>query len=229
MISVSVLQKHSVDDKYVWGKRNGDSYVDWPKFAKAKIDSGLPSIIGALDTETGESAAVGFHYRRTSHSTDIEWWGGDRVDLVACILRAMVWSAILEGRKRVECFHVTEGRPQIDEAFLDAGFKFEGTHKDYTAKLEDVNVYGHVWLQDGIPEPSSNSHTNLVYNDRVKFYHEKNLELYKKDIDLHREDKKGITFATHIASAVGTVCNLPRVSIIRAPGWHGNEKKSVSV
>jgi hypothetical protein len=227
VIRVTVLQKGNVD-KYVWGASKDEKYVDWPKFARAKADANLPSFLAAYDTETGEAAVIGFKTRRTSHSTDIEWWSGDRVDLIAEALKAVVWSAILEGRKRVESFHIIEdGRPVVDEAFLAAGFKYEGYHKDFTDKLQNVNVYGHVWLQDGVPVPGENvEQVELVVNERVQFYYNKNMELYAKDIDLHREDKQGITFATHIKKAVETVYTIDRVKVRNIKGWHGNDKKS---
>lgn len=227
MIRVVVLQKDNVD-KYVWGASRGEMYRDWPKFARAKADANLPSFLAAYDTDTGESAVIGFHTRRTSHSTDVDWWSGNRIDLVTEALKAIVWSAILEGRKRVESFHIIEeGRPEVGQAFLNAGFKYEGHHKDFTDKLQDVHVYGHVWLQDGIPTPSEEVESvDLIVNERVQFYYNKNLELYAKDIDLHREDKQGITFATHIKNAVQKVHELPRVTVNYVKGWHGNNKKT---
>ncbi len=227
MIRVTVLQKAAVD-KYVWGVSKNEKYADWPKQARAKADANLPSLLVAYDTETDESAVIGFKMRRTSHSTEIEWWSGERLDLIAEALKAVVWAAILEGRKRVESFLILEdGRPLIDDAFLTAGFKYEGYHKDYTDKLQNVNVYGHVWLQDGIPIPGEDVESvRLVVNERVQFYYNKNMELYAKDVDLHRKDKQGITFATHIKEAVDKVYSLDKVRVLNIKGWHGNDKKS---
>lgn len=206
------------------------------KSAKSKINSDLPSLITAYyEDNPSQYATWGFRNRRTSHAAEITWWGGLNYELNIECLKSAIYTGILEGRKRIEVFNErsrgldAEGNmifaSVVKEALQDT-YTLEGFHPHYTSELVDVDIYGHVWYFDGIPAPSENAVHNLVVNDRVEFYRKKNLELYAKDIDLYREDEKGITFAKRIEDAIDTVYSFSGTNVIAQPGWHGNELKS---
>ncbi len=123
----------------------------------------------------------------------------------------------------------------LDIAFENAGWQYEGTHKDWTKHLEDVNVYAHVWLEDGFPTLDTNTQATLVASGDyvtgegdtkakgwgVKYYQGKNIELYKKDRDYYtRRDNK--SFAEHIQLAVDYVEKQDNVTIDRE--WRGAAK-----
>ena len=202
-----------------------DNKDDLVKIAKGKINSDLPSLVVAYYEEDPTVSVVwGVRSRRTSHTTEITWWSGDDEVLGKEALKGCIYTAILEGRKRVEVFNEVLDNTTVEQ--LEGLFKKEGHHPNYTADLQDVDIYGHVWYFDGVPAPAQNTDYTLVENDRVKFYREKNLELYAKDVDLYREDEEGVTFAKRIATAIQIVRDFGNVTVVDQPGWHGNELKT---
>ena len=216
-----------------------DGTGNQPKDAKAKINSDLPSLITAyFEDDPSESVTWGLRSRRTSHSAEATWWSGTNKFLAREALKGLVYTAILEGRKRVEVFdEVHRGQHSETGDWIRPGtyaqlsqlFTHEGAHPNYTSNLVDVEIFGHVWYFDGVPEPAPESEFTLYVNDRVKFYREKNMELYARDIDLYREDEEGVTFAKRIETAISTVIGFDQVFVLDEPGWHGNELKSVTV
>jgi len=213
-----------------------DGSGDRPKSAKNKINSDLPSLVTAYyEDDPTKFVTWGLRSRRTSHSAEATWWSGEDYVLAQESLKGIIYTAILEGRKRVEVFdEVHRGKDQdgnliTPDTFsqLTTIFQHEGSHPHYTSDLVNVEIFGHVWHFDGIPEPGPNTEFTLYENDRVRFYREKNLELYAKDIDLYRKDEEGVTFATRIETAISTVKGFDQVYVLDEPGWHGNELKSV--
>lgn len=202
---------------------------DFRKSANNTISGKMPNIYvgtrnGATKYDETDTAAVGFRYRRQSHHCEITFWGGRDVELVAEVLKAIQCQAILEGRKRVEIFNEVinpfsvheRGGVQFEEALKLAGFKYEGTHKDWTKDLEDVNVFGWVWLYDGMPVFKEDTTVLLGDNETVQHYASKNIELYQKDRDYY-ERVDNLTFAEHIKNAQNYVLSLPQVETI--PDW----------
>lgn len=204
------------------------------KSAKSKINAELPSLVVAYREEDPKQAVVwGLRSRRTSHAAEITWWSGHDIQLAQECLKGILYTAVLEGRKRVEVFNERNRFFNVESAPVDTTykqletiFKNEGWHPNYTSDFLDVDIFGHVWYFDGIPVPDTNTQYTLIENDKVKFYREKNLELYAKDVDLYREDEKGITFAKRIEDAIQAVRDFPTVTIVDQPGWHGNELKT---
>ncbi|WP_267716716.1 hypothetical protein [Streptomyces sp. CoH17] len=223
----------------------------WQKLTNQQTKSWLPICFAAVRGDVKEYdennvGLMGFRYRRQSHHAEITWYGGYDRELLAEASKAMVLQAILEGRKRVECYNEDPNpharfpmRPgeKLNEAFRDAGYQHEGGHKDYTKYLEDVQMYGHVWLEDGIPQMGPNTHLTLINNGEyevevdekgkkkivgppsVKFYKAKNILLYEKDRDLYRQNKDdGKTFAQHIEEANEKVCSMENVTVLEE--WH---------
>ncbi len=202
---------------------------DERKGARATVSGKMPNIYVATRDEAKSFdpenvALVGFRYRRQSHHCEITWWGGRDTELVAEAIKAIQCQAILEGRKRVEVFNEAtnsfsvheRGGAQFEEALKLAGFKYEGTHKDWTKNLEDVNVFGWVWLYDGMPVFKEDTTIFLGDNETVQHYASKNIELYQKDRDYY-ERVDNLTFAEHIKNAQNYVLSLPQVEII--PNW----------
>jgi len=213
-----------------------DGTGNYPKEAKGKINSDLPSLVTAYyEDDPSQFVTWGLRSRRTSHAAEATWWSGTDLHLAEEALKGLIYTAILEGRKRVEIFdevhrghHVSGDLIEPNTAKqLELLFTYEGWHPNYTANLVDVKIFGHVWYFDGVPTPNKHAEYTLYENDRVKFYREKNLELYARDIDLYREDEEGVTFAKRIETAIQTVRDLPEVTVLDEPGWHGNELKSV--
>ncbi len=156
MITVEALRK---DKKQLQLVRE-----DMRKSANNTIAGKMPTIyVATVDDvivyDEYKTAAVGFRYRRQSHSCEITWWGGRDETLVAECLKTVQCAAILEGRKRVECFNESNspasryerGDQAFDSALKLAEFVHEGHHPDWTKDLEAANIWGWVWLKDGLP------------------------------------------------------------------------------
>jgi len=214
-----------------------DGTGNYPKEARNKINSDLPSLVTAYyEHDPSQFVTWGLRSRRTSHAAEATWWSGSDVHLAQEALKGIIYTAILEGRKRVEVFneahrgtYAQTGEKVFNNApeQLKTLFTSEGWHPNYTADLTDVDIWGHVWYFDGVPEPDEHAEYTLYENARALFYREKNLELYKKDIDLYREDEEGVTFAKRIDDAIAKVKGFANVNVLDEPGWHGNELKTV--
>lgn len=225
------LQRFQVKE-FVWDKAQSPTFTDWIKAARDKCDTEAPSLIGVehMDsTSEFQRACVGFQSRRTSHTAEIRWWGGDHIELLTNGFITLVWLGILEGRKRLEMFWpVDPDYPtNVKTALQLAGFKYEGTHPEFDDLRRDNECWSHVWLEDGIPSPLfSLQDAWLILSKKSLLFREKNLKLYSDDIDLYRKNKNGRTFATNIEEAIDTVMNLgDQVRVEEILDWHGSERK----
>ena len=215
MIIVKQLQRKDID-QFI---DNEDGTGNKRREARSKVNTALPSLITAYyEDDPSTYTTWGFRSRRTSHVAEVTWWSGNNEELRKNALIGCIYTAILEGRKRVEIFD--EHGFTIPSPFLREGF-----HPYYTDKLEDVTIWGHVWVEDGIPVLQDTKFT-LYNNTTVQKYLQKNQDLYEKDRDLYREDSEGKTFKQRIEEANATIRHLPGVEVVDQPGWHGNEQKS---
>ena len=230
-VIVRPLQKFEVD-KFIKDETGTKTRV---RDAKSKTNAALPSLIVAYkEDDPSQFVTWGLRSRRTSHVVEITWWSGDNIELSIEALKGCIYTAILEGRKRVECLDEVHKGKHIDGSLvtpntttpLGSLFVHEGFHPFYTGELVDVEIYGHVWDSDGIPTPNPDTEVTLYVNEAVDFYRNKNEELYAKDRDLYREDAEGKTFKTRIEEAVATVRSISNINVIDQPEWHGNEQKS---
>ena len=193
------------------------------KSAKNSIGE-MPTIYVAHHEQREQSeentAAVGFRYRRQSHSCELTYWHGTDHQLLSEALRGCIMQSVLEGRKRLEIFNeeawnelpveqqppghspYKRGGRMFDEALQKAGWVFEGEHKLWTKLFEDVKVWSYIILEEGLPVLSSDTTYILGENDKVRFYREKNIDLYQKDRDYysHTSGRDGgdKTFAQHL-------------------------------
>lgn len=219
------------------------------KYARQSSQGALPVVFVAKESNDEPfnpetDAALGFKYRRQSHHAEIEWWAGYNVKAMTELAKVLVMQAMLEGRKRVEVFNPYANSlskyewpgDKLNEALEAAGFQHEGHHEDWTKELEDVQIYGHVWMSDGYPTLAPDTKATLVTSGEwetdakgkikgwgVTFYREKNTDLYRQDRDLYRQ-KEGDdkTFAQHIEEAVDYVMTHEQVRL--DPLWHGKER-----
>lgn len=211
---------------------------DWSrKSAKASIGE-MPTIYVAkyLNSDPDEihTAAVGFRYRRQSHSCELTYWHGTDRTLLGAALKGCIMQSLLEGRKRLEIFneeawnelpedqqpknHIAHkrGGATFDAALNLEGWKNEGSHRLWTKYFENVNVWSWVTLEDGYPTLHPGEEYFLGENEKVRFYREKNIELYQKDRDYwaHTSGASGDkTFAEHLQGQYAWVHGQSNVKI----------------
>lgn len=212
---------------------------EWNRKSAKNSIGDMPTIYLAIDgdekTTEETSAAVGFRYRRQSHSCELTYWHGTDPQLLDAALQACIMQAILEGRKRLEIFNEVawnelpveqqpknhspykRGGEMFNKALEAAGWVYEGEHKLWTKLFEDVKVWSYIPLEEGLPKLIADTTYVLGQNERVQHYREKNIELYVKDRDYYSHTSgratESKTFAEHLQDQYDWVTSQPNVSV----------------
>ena len=183
--------------------------------AKGLVKRNLPSVFRVKELHTENYGTVMMTGRRAGHLCRLRVCGGQDPRCIIEALNLGVWTAVLEGRKRVEL--CSEHNYFLRETLGLREWRYEGSLQYHSEGLRTLYYSSYSPPAQGLPSLSEDLAATLVETSSGRRHLERNLEAYRGDNSWPGEGDLGQMLEDLYQEAL----DHPKVEVRYYPDWSG--------